>query len=221
MENLTTEQQRQAESSEGSALQGSREQETIELKITDFLGTSVTLRPKVELYTVYDFMGRNLPGLALELYEVDGESGALVPYATLTKCFGEFIGIPNSAYIDTNNCPFADQLLKQGIAEQTGFTKESGFCTYPLWVFKEEFLQKIGGENYQEYARVYKEYDPFGGFHDDEEPDTTEGGHTQEQTAEESEKGMAVRDEPENAGKPHPASKETSNKSHKRKEPER
>ena len=103
MENLIKEQQ-QMESPEGSIPQDSQAQETTDLIITDCFGNTVRLRPKVELYSVYDFMGQDMPGLALDLYELDGESGALVPYATLTKCFGEFISIPNSAYIDTNNC---------------------------------------------------------------------------------------------------------------------
>ena len=48
----------------------------------------------------------------------------------------------NCAYIDTNNCDFTDQLLEQGIAQPTGFTKHSGFCEYPLWVFDEEKLKE-------------------------------------------------------------------------------
>lgn len=129
-----------------------------ELTITNFLGTAVTLRPKVELYSVTDFMGREMPGLAVELYQLDNESGDLEPYACLTTCFGEFIGIKDSAYIDTNNCPFAEQLLEQGIAEPTGLSKTSGFCQYPLWVFKEEFLQQVGGEKYQIYSKVFDQY---------------------------------------------------------------
>ena len=64
---------------------------------------------------------------------------------------------------DTNNCYFAGQLLQQGIAEDTGFSRHSGFCQYPLWRFKEEFLKEIGGENYQEYLRCYDEYMDFSG----------------------------------------------------------
>ena len=50
------------------------------------------------------------------------------------------------------------RLLRQGIAEDTGFSRHSGFCQYPLWRFKEEFPKGIGGENYQEYLRRYDEY---------------------------------------------------------------
>lgn len=128
------------------------------LQITSFLGEQITLQPRVELYADTDFMGQELPGLAIVLDEVTDSSGELDQYAFLTVSFGEFISIKNSAYIDTNNCPFAEQFLSQGIAEPTSFYKTSGFCQYPLWIFKEDFLKEIGGENYQLYLRAYDEY---------------------------------------------------------------
>ena len=124
------------------------------LEIKDYFGKPVSLTPRVGLYEVYDFMGNEMPGLAILLDET--ESGE--PYAVLTVSFGEFISVKNSAYIDTNNCRFADQLLDLGIAEPTSFTKQSGFCTYPLWVFKEDFLKEVGGEKYQEYSQAYDDY---------------------------------------------------------------
>lgn len=127
-------------------------------KIMDFLGKPVTLQPRVELYAVTDFMSKELPGLAIVLDEVTGTSDELEQYAFLTVSFGEFISIKNSAYIDTNNCPFAEQLLSQGIVERTNFYKTSGFCRYPLWIFKEDFLKEIGGENYQQYLRSFDAY---------------------------------------------------------------
>ena len=128
------------------------------LKIMNLFGEQVTLQPRVELYSVADFMGRELPGLAIVLDEVTGSPDGLEEYAFLTVSFGEFISIKNSAYIDTNNCPFAEQLLSQGIAEPTGLYKTSGFCQYPLWIFKKDFLTEIGGENYQEYLRSFEGY---------------------------------------------------------------
>ena len=126
--------------------------------ITDFLGQKVALHPRLELYTVHDFMGQELPGIAIALDFTDPETGKLEQYAILTKSFGEFIGLKNSAYIDTNNCYFAQQLLEQGMAKDTGFYKESGYCTYPLWQFEETFLQKIGREHYETYAQQYDAY---------------------------------------------------------------
>lgn len=36
-------------------------------EIKDYFETPVILEPRVELYTVYDFMGKELPGLAIVL----------------------------------------------------------------------------------------------------------------------------------------------------------
>lgn len=128
------------------------------LTITDWAGDRVSLEPKVELYSVRDFMGKELPGLAIVLDKVGSTPDEAEEYAVLTVSFGDFLSLKNGAYIDTNNCYFADQLLRQGIAEDTGFSRHSGFCQHPLWRFKEEFLKKIGGENHQEYLRHYDEY---------------------------------------------------------------
>ena len=128
------------------------------LTITDWAGDRVSLEPKVELYSVRDFMGKELPGLAIVLDKVGGTPDEAEEYAVLTVSFGDFLSLKNGAYIDTNNCYFADQLLRQGIAEDTGFSRHSGFCQYPLWRFKEEFLKGIGGENYQEYLRRYDDF---------------------------------------------------------------
>lgn len=88
--------------------------------ITDYFGDRVELEPCLELYTVRDFMGKEMPGLAIQLYFVDEEFGEPELYEDLTVCFGEFISLRNAAYIDTNNCYFAPQLLEQGIAKDTG-----------------------------------------------------------------------------------------------------
>ena len=149
--------------------------------ITDLFGNDIRVKPRVELYSVRDFMHTELPGLAIVLDEVDADSNPIDEYAVLTVSFGEFIGLKNSAYIDVNNCPFAEQLLKQGIAEATPFSKESGFCSYPLWVFKEDFLKEHGGSNYQQYTTACDEYmeyinSMFGGPEENEENELTLGG---------------------------------------------
>ena len=129
----------------------------MQFNIKDYFGSQVTVEPSVELYSVRDFMGKELPGLAVELNEVDS-NGIKTPYTMLTTSFGEFISIKNAAYIDTNNCPFAEQLLEQGIAQPTGLTKSSGFCQYPLWIFNEDFLKEHGGESYQKYSDEFESY---------------------------------------------------------------
>ena len=99
-----------------------KEDEIPKLKIT-FLDKEWELLPEVTAIIAPDFMGTEQLNIGLNLY-TEGENG-LEPFAELTKHFGEFIGQKNCAYIDTNNCPFADQLLAQGIAIDTGLTKQS------------------------------------------------------------------------------------------------
>lgn len=126
--------------------------------IKDYFGNPITVEPRVELYSVRDFMGTELPGLAITLDEVHSDGEATTPYSMLTTSFGEFISMKNAAYIDTNNCPFAEQLLDQGIAQATGLTKSSGYCQYPLWIFNEDFLKEHGGEAYQKYSDEFDSY---------------------------------------------------------------
>lgn len=123
-------------------------------KVNTRYSGKVNLKPHVELYSVKDFMGKDLPGLAITLTDADTSE----PFTVLTKSFGEFIGCKNAAYIDTNNCPYAKQLLQEGIAMDTGIKKLSGYCQYPLWVFSEQFLKEHGAENYQKYSDAYDEY---------------------------------------------------------------
>lgn len=114
--------------------------------------------PEIHLYTVSDFMSKEMHGIAVRLTWNDPETGIPQPFAMLTKSFGEFIGMKNCAYIDLNNCPFATQFLQEGIAVDTGFNKQRGMCTYPLWQFKEEFLKEHGEENYKLYSDEYDRY---------------------------------------------------------------
>ena len=44
------------------------------------------------------------------------------------------------------------------IAVDTGFTKQSGRCVYPLWLFKEEFLKEHGEANYNQYSDEFDRY---------------------------------------------------------------
>lgn len=125
--------------------------------ITDFYGRTLPVSPRLGLYAVKDFMGNELPGLAVILDDVTDPT---MPeqYCVLTTSFGEFIGMKNCAYIDTNNCEFADQLCKQGLATDTGFYKASGFCQYPLWQFEEGTLREIDNDVYQKYSDAYDDY---------------------------------------------------------------
>lgn len=65
------------------------------LEITDYFGNPVKLQPRVELYSVRDFMGKEMPGLAIVLDEIMGAPDEMEQYATLTVSFGEYLLILN------------------------------------------------------------------------------------------------------------------------------
>lgn len=133
-------------------------------EIVDSFGDSVQVEAELFLCNTYDFMENKMPGLGIQLYSYDEEYGFREPYATLTQNFGEFLSARDCAYIDTNNCSFARQLLAMGFCEETGFTKQSGFCTYPLWKFDRDFLKEIDVKGlYSTYEKKFEEYMKEGG----------------------------------------------------------
>lgn len=124
-------------------------------KISIGEGIKVEVIPKLFLYEVSDFLERQMKNIGIKL--LSEEDGELTPFSDLTKSFGEFIGLKNTAYIATNNNPFATQLLESGIAQDTGLYKSSGLCNYPLWLFNEDFLKEIGGEEYEKYCQQFND----------------------------------------------------------------
>ena len=110
----------------------------------------------LELVEAMDFMNTRMHNIGIHFTFM--EDGIEQPFATFTVHFGEFIGFKNCAYIDTNNCWFADEILNTGIAADTGLTKSSGYCTYPLWSFMPEFLESLDKEIYQQYSNEYEQY---------------------------------------------------------------
>ena len=80
----------------------------------------------------------------------------------------------NCAYIDTNNCRFADVILQSGVATDTGLTKQSCFWEYPLWKFKPEFLSSIDKEQYEAYSKEFDNY--MSGIYPEEEIPENDNG---------------------------------------------
>lgn len=67
------------------------------------------------------------------------------PFATLTVNLGKLDR--GYAYIDTNNCPWAEEFIAEnGLGEPTGLTRQSGFCEYPLYVFDMNKLEEANNE---------------------------------------------------------------------------
>ncbi len=126
------------------------------IDIKDYFGKDIKIYPHYSTYQSIDYAGQRvmMPSIGFTIRE----DGIDQPFAMLTKDFGEFIGLKNCAYIDTNNCVFSEELLRLGIAADTGLYKESGFCRYPLWRFDDSFLEKIGGEEYLRYSEMYDDY---------------------------------------------------------------
>ncbi len=78
-------------------------------------------------------------GLAIQIW--NDEEG---PIASLTVCLpNELKPIEGGAYVDTNNCPWAEQFIKENeLGEFTGLYGYSGYCAYPLYVFDVDKLNK-------------------------------------------------------------------------------
>lgn len=60
------------------------------------------------------------------------------PLATLTVNLDPYTGFGaqdhESAFLDTNNCPWAAAFLKENnLATETGEKARSGYCIFPLW----------------------------------------------------------------------------------------
>ena len=131
-----------------------RKEKVMVFNIENHFGEPREVKPRVGLYQVKDLMGKEMPGLAIMMVDTTTSEGVVV----VTKSFGEMIGMKDCAYIDINNCPFATRFLDEGYAEDTGLYKNSGFCKYPLWHFKEDFLNEIGGNDYKKYSEAMKKY---------------------------------------------------------------
>lgn len=69
------------------------------------------------------------------------------PIARLTVCLDDKSLGKDEAYVDTNNCPWAIDFLKEyGFAEETGKTKASGYCIYPMMKFNRDKMCEYEGE---------------------------------------------------------------------------
>lgn len=82
--------------------------------------------------------------LAVEMMCIDG-----CPFARLTVNIeaSNFSAGEDAQFIDTNNCPWAEEFLqKNGIASPTGIYGRSGFCSYPLYKFNMEKLEQFEEE---------------------------------------------------------------------------
>lgn len=98
-------------------------------------GVKHNVAVKLNKYIVND-------NLAIKLFEPDEG-----PFATITINLGD---LPEGcAYIDTNNCPWATDLIrKYNLGTFTGITTCSGYCTYPLYYMNIDELEKYRLEGF-------------------------------------------------------------------------
>lgn len=86
----------------------------------------------------------NNGNLYVGAYNVN-EEGDLEPYCNITVNFAERLAEANSAYLDTNNgdMNLFRVMVKEGYISPLYSAMESGFCTYPLYEFSQEFLDNV------------------------------------------------------------------------------
>ena len=83
----------------------------------------------------YEYSG----GLAIALITDEDEL-----FAVMTVNLGGYCLDDNEAFVDTNNCYWAERFIKDNnLGKKTEFTGHSGYCEYPLYEFD---LSKIIGE---------------------------------------------------------------------------
>lgn len=67
------------------------------------------------------------------------------PIARLTVCLADSILIPDDdcAFVDTNNCPWAEDFIRQNhLGVDMGLMMPSGYCVYPLYRFDMDQLAR-------------------------------------------------------------------------------
>ena len=119
--------------------------------------TENNLKGKPLLYHARDMevvveMYRGNRWICLSLQEKDDDE----PYAVLTvnleKC--PAFGIPDVAFIDTNNHPDALVFLtSNGLATDTGRTRESGWVEYPMVILNLPNLYRLNPEAFTEMVQ--------------------------------------------------------------------
>ena len=84
---------------------------------------------------------RNNGNLAIQLYCLTDDE-YWEPFATLTTNTDRKHKDEYFATIDTNNCPFAEQLIEDFcLGTHTGLYEFSGYCSYPIYHMNKEALK--------------------------------------------------------------------------------
>lgn len=109
------------------------------LKIVNFLGEEKEVYLRLAQY-------QNTGGLYIGLLE--NTSDGFEPYADLTVNLGYAYG-DELAFVDVNNLTNACQFIESNkLGESMGFSEQSGFVSYPLYVFDRQRLEELAVEIY-------------------------------------------------------------------------
>ena len=101
-----------------------------------FLGTTHTARFWRSEYA-------NNGSLYVGVITYDEEYEEWEPWSDLTVNLPGMCPDENEAFLDTNNCApdIIRTLEKAKLIKNTGITRQSGFCIYPLYEFTKEFFE--------------------------------------------------------------------------------
>ena len=98
-------------------------------------------------YNIVFYKGRYMRGNGIYVcaYCEDEEYGGYSPYCDITINLMKPIQDGNYAFLDTNNADLEliDLMVEKGWIEKTGYFDFSGYCSYPLVKFTDEFLNEI------------------------------------------------------------------------------
>ena len=102
---------------------------------------------------IHSYLGGNL---AIQM--VSWEEGIPEPWSSLTVNL-DGVREKDCAVIDVNDNGEAilAWIIRYGLAVSTGVRKNSGYCSYPEYRFKETVLREIDQEGYEAYLAYLKE----------------------------------------------------------------
>ena len=106
----------------------------------DVWGQTYELKMSVSTY-------RNNGNLAIQLFNknTDYDEPFWEPFATLTTNTERKLDDECLAIIDTNNCPWAEELIeKYQLGEDTELFEVSGFCVYPIYRMNKSAFEWFG-----------------------------------------------------------------------------
>lgn len=105
------------------------------------------MRVRTEFRTyegVYLKVGKYVSDDSLAVGIWNRENGCI---ATLTVCLSDPFLRKDESYVDTNNCPWAlDFIREYKLGKESGYMKWSGYCNYPAVRFDAEQLKKYEKE---------------------------------------------------------------------------